>query len=108
MNEQTRQRLFGATHAFDSGVVRAFVLAIVAAFIVAPIVFVALRRRGKIPDKQYDELWKRYKSWLVIVPLMAAPVLLGAFWTIMAVGVLSILCYREYARATGLFRERVI
>jgi phosphatidate cytidylyltransferase len=35
-------------------------------------------------------------------------VLLGAAWMIGAVFVLSILCYREYARATGLFREKVI
>jgi phosphatidate cytidylyltransferase len=35
-------------------------------------------------------------------------VLLGAAYAIVAVGVLSLLCYREYARATGLFRERAI
>ena len=41
-------------------------------------------------------------------PLLLAPILLGAFWTILGVGILSLLCYREYARATGLFREKVI
>jgi phosphatidate cytidylyltransferase len=29
-------------------------------------------------------------------------------WTILGIGLLSLLCYREYARATGLFREKTI
>jgi len=107
MNAQTRQRLFGINHALDSGVVRVFVIAIVGIFILTPSLFILLRRAGKLPDKQYEELWKRYKSWLILGPMMTVPVLLGAFWTILAVGILSILCYREYARATGLFRERI-
>jgi phosphatidate cytidylyltransferase len=51
---------------------------------------------------------KTYKSWLIIIPLMGLPVLAGAAWTILAVLVLSLLCYREFARATGLFREKLI
>jgi phosphatidate cytidylyltransferase len=35
-------------------------------------------------------------------------VLLGAAWTIAGVLILSLLCYREYARATGLFREKLV
>jgi phosphatidate cytidylyltransferase len=106
MTYETRQRLFGVSHAFDSHIVRGFVIAILVLFIAAPPVIFWLRRRGNVPPSQFNELMKRYRSWLVLVPLMMAPVLLGAFWTIMAVGTLSILCYREYARATGFFRER--
>ena len=40
--------------------------------------------------------------------LILIPILAGAFWTILAVATLSFLCYREYARITGLFRERTI
>lgn len=108
MNAATRQRLFGATHAFDSTVVRGIVIALVIVFTVAPLLILFLRRRRKIPQAQYEELMRRYRSWLVLAPMMMVPVLLGAFWTILAVGVLSILCYREYARATGLFRERMM
>jgi phosphatidate cytidylyltransferase len=43
-----------------------------------------------------------------MVPLMLGPVLLGAFWTIAGIGLLSLFCYREYARATGLFREKLL
>jgi phosphatidate cytidylyltransferase len=41
-----------------------------------------------------------------MTPLLLGPVLLGAAWTILAVSILSILCYREFARATGFFRHR--
>jgi phosphatidate cytidylyltransferase len=41
-----------------------------------------------------------------MAPLLLGPVLLGAAWTILGVGVLSVLCYREFARATGFFRQR--
>ena len=43
-----------------------------------------------------------------MAPLVFAPILLGAAWTIVSIGLLSLLCYREYARATGLFREKAI
>ena len=43
-----------------------------------------------------------------MVPLIVLPVLLGAAWAILAVAVLSLLCYREFARATGLFREKIM
>ena len=39
---------------------------------------------------------------------MLGPVLLGRVWLIAAVTLLGILCLREYDRATGLFRERVM
>ena len=41
-----------------------------------------------------------------MTPLLLGPVLLGAAWTILAVAILSVLCYREFARATGFFRYR--
>lgn len=108
MTQETRQRLFGASHALDSGVVRVFILAIVVVYLIAPILILLLRWLGKVSPTHYDELMKRYRSWLVLGPLMMVPVLLGAFWTILAVGALSLLCYREYARATGFFRERLM
>jgi len=60
---------------------------------------------GKIDLERRRELWARYRSWLVFIPLMVGPVLLGAGWTIAAICVMSLVCYREFARATGMFRE---
>ena len=108
MNAQTHERLFGFHSAFQSGMVVALTAIVVAILAITPIVFIALSKPGKINHKLAGELWARYFSWLILAPLIIGPVLLGAAYAMMAVGGLSLLCYREYARATGLFRERVI
>jgi phosphatidate cytidylyltransferase len=54
------------------------------------------------------ELWLRLGSWLVLLPLIFAPVLAGREWTIGAVTLLGLLCFGEFARATGLFREYLV
>jgi phosphatidate cytidylyltransferase len=47
-----------------------------------------------------------YRSWWVILPLAAIPLGLGRAATILAVTLLSLACFHEFARATGLYRER--
>jgi phosphatidate cytidylyltransferase len=108
MDPQSRERLFGLRHAFDHPVTVALVVAIALVLLVTPLVIWGLSRTGRINMPLRVELVKRYKSWLVLIALMLAPILLGAVWTILAVGLMSLLCYREFARATGLFRERLI
>jgi phosphatidate cytidylyltransferase len=105
---ETSERLFGTRSAFDDPMVRNTVLTVAALLVVAPLVIWILGKLGMARDKLLKDLWERWVSWLVLAPLMAVPVLLGAAYTMAAVGLLSLLCYREYARATGLFRERVI
>jgi phosphatidate cytidylyltransferase len=95
-------------HAFDHPVVEYITIALAVVLALVPAVLWVLRKQKHVDDQLSDELRKRYLSWLVLVPLMVGPVLLGAFWTILAVLVLSLLCYREFARATGLFRERLV
>lgn len=63
---------------------------------------------GRVQPALRKELWLRLGSWCVLLPLMIGPVLAGREWTIGAVTLLGLLCYREYARATGLFRERLL
>lgn len=107
MNEETRERLFGWQHAFDHPAVPWLVGGVVAALTIAVVLVEALAVFGRIGAATHQELRKRLCSWWVLAPLMIGPVLLGAAWTIAAVLVLSLLCYREFARATGLFREHL-
>lgn len=102
----THDRLFGYQHAFDHPVTVGVAIGVLALIGVALAVTYLLAKAGKIGDKLRAELVARCLSWLVIAPLILAPVLLGAAWTIAAMCLLSLLCYREFARATGLFRER--
>jgi phosphatidate cytidylyltransferase len=93
---------------FDSPVVATLTVGVAGLLVATPIVIAGLARAGKIDPALRVELQRRYYSWLILAPLMIVPVLLGAFYTIVAVAVLSLLCYRELARATGLFREKLI
>lgn len=75
---------------------------------VTPLIIFILDKAGKLSPNLRTDLWTRYKSWLVLAPLMVAPLLIHRLTAIVGVGALSIFCYREFARATGLFRHRTI
>ena len=108
MNNATWQRLFGFRHAFDDPVTVVLTVAVVALLLLAPLLIFITTRAAKSTADKKKELWDRYRSWIWLVLLILIPILAGAFWTILAVATLSFLCYREYARITGLFRERTI
>jgi phosphatidate cytidylyltransferase len=106
MTPAVRERLFGFQHAFDSPVTLWITVAVAGVLTIATLVVWLLHAMGKTSPTLHDELVKRVASWAVMAPLLLGPVLLGAVWTILAVGILSVLCYREFARATGFFRQR--
>jgi phosphatidate cytidylyltransferase len=108
MNPIARERLFEFRTAFEHPLTLGVAIALMAVLAAAPALIRLLARSGRIGEPLRRELKQRYLSWLVMVPLLAAPILLGAFWVIVAVGLLSLLCYREYARATGLFRDKLL
>jgi phosphatidate cytidylyltransferase len=108
MDAATTQRLFGYQQAFEHPVTVGITIAIVSVLLLAFALIHLLHRMGRTSATLHDELIKRVRSWAVMTPILIVPVLLGAAWTIVGVALLSILCYREYARATGLFRHRAI
>ena len=103
-----RASLLPPPGAFDHPVTVGITIAIAALLVATPLVILALGARGKLDPKLCTELWRRYLSWLVLAPLIVVPVLLGPAFTIGAVTLLALGCYREFSRATGLFRERTI
>jgi phosphatidate cytidylyltransferase len=108
MSQVTRERLFGFRHAFDDRVTVMLTLTVLILLLLAPLlIFVVTRAANSTSDKR-KELWDRYRSWIWLALFILIPILAGAFWTILAVAILSFLCYREFARITGLFRERTI
>ena len=102
----SNDRLFGFQHAFDSPVALWLTVSAVGLLLLAPAVFALLARITN--EEMQRELWRRWKTWMVLAPLMIGPVLLGAAWLMFAVLILGLLCFREFSRATGLFRERGI
>ena len=81
---------------------------IAAVLAITPLLFLLLEKADKLTPALRTDVWMRYKSWLVLAPLMVIPLLAGRLPAILGVGVLAALCYREFARATGLFRERLV
>jgi phosphatidate cytidylyltransferase len=107
IDPQVRARLFDASTAFDNPVVRYFAITLAILLALAPALIWALGK-SKPNSKLQKDLWDRYFSWLIFIPMMLGPVLLGAAWVIIGVGVLGLACYSEFARATGMFRHRLI
>jgi phosphatidate cytidylyltransferase len=99
-------RLFSPSQAFDHPVTTGICALVAAGLAASFLVIRLLRSGGRLNDALYVELTRRWTTWCVLVPVLLMPILLGALPTILAGSVLSVLCYREYARATGLFRYK--
>ena len=107
MSPETLERLFGWRHAFDHPVTVWIVAGVGVILVLSFVVILALRASPRVSPDLKRELLKRYLAWLVIVPAVILPILLGAAWTIAGVALLSLLCFWEFARSTGLFRDRM-
>jgi phosphatidate cytidylyltransferase len=108
LNEQSLARLFGWRQAFDHPVTLYVSIGLAAVLAVVPLLVAALSATGRVDARLRSELFKRYLSWLVLVPLIMVPVLLGAAWTMVAVGLLGLACFGEFARVTALVREKTL
>ncbi|MFP6906451.1 MAG: phosphatidate cytidylyltransferase [Verrucomicrobiota bacterium] len=105
LDPASRQRLFGYEQAFEHPVTCWITIGLAVLLSLSFVICLILGRTGKISPESGRELLARNKTWALLIPLMLLPILAGALWTMLGVLVLSLLCYREYARATGLFRE---
>jgi len=108
MNPIAHERLFGIEHAMDSRATVLVLAIVVGVLVLVPIIFWIFARFIRTDPARLKDWWRRNLARVVIVLLFAAPILAGAFWTIIFVALLSLFCYREYARATGFFREKLM
>lgn len=108
MSEAVVTKIWDPSGAFDHPVTVGVCIAVVIGLIAALAIVDLLDRMGRLKPDTRRELHARIRSWAVIVPLMAVPILISAMAVIFAVGLLAIFCYREFARATGLFRSRSV
>ena len=49
--------------------------------------------------------WRTYRGWLIMIPLLLGALWLGRTATVIGIGLLSIAAFKEFARATGLYRD---
>ncbi|MBZ0171349.1 MAG: phosphatidate cytidylyltransferase [Phycisphaerales bacterium] len=71
-------------------------------------VIIAALPRGRVSPGLLVELRRRWATWIVIAAACFGAVLTGAAATALLVAAISLLGFREFARGTGLFRERMI
>ncbi|HKP93327.1 MAG TPA: phosphatidate cytidylyltransferase [Chthoniobacterales bacterium] len=76
------------------------------------IIFVSLLGGGMVLGllqwgfkKNLGSIWTTYRSWLVIAPIGLAAVFAGRVPTIVGVTLLAIFGFKEFARASGLYRD---
>ncbi|MFO0798799.1 MAG: phosphatidate cytidylyltransferase [Gemmataceae bacterium] len=105
MTDAARDRLINPLTALDHRATLVLLGLAFAPLVIGP-VFLKLARKRITTETRHDAR-RRARGWLWVVPAMAAPVLLGAAWVIAGVAALSALCFRDFARATGLFREKL-
>lgn len=105
MNEVTHTRLFGLRSILDDPVSLWILAALVLILVAASVIIRVLGGAGRFSQATFDELKARVRTWAILLGVLLVPLLLGAFWVILGVGLLSLICYREFSRATGLFRE---
>lgn len=55
--------------------------------------------------KPLSGVWRTYRGWLVMVPIVFAVIVAGRAATIVGVGLLALFGFKEFARATGLYRD---
>ncbi len=58
-----------------------------------------------VAGKNVSSIWQTYRGWLIMAPLFLVTLWLGRVPTIVGLGLLSMLGFREFARATGLHRH---
>jgi phosphatidate cytidylyltransferase len=108
VNQATWNRLFGWREAFEEPFVLWSTVGVVIVLVLSGLIIQVLYRKKAVGQKTYEELFLRWRSWLVLTVFMIVPILLGAAWTILAVMLLSLAVFSEYSRATGLFRDKLV
>src|SRR5690349_15072597 len=83
-------------------VFRAYVFTALGLLTVAAI---AIPLVGRLRNRDVSGVWRTYYGWLLMIPLIALAVFLGRAATVVGVALLGVVAFKEFARATGLYRD---
>jgi phosphatidate cytidylyltransferase len=89
-------------NALASEIFRVYV-GIALAVLVAAGGLLAVLRWGMKRDVEHA--WKAYRGWLAMVPVVVAALFFGRVTTIVFFTAVALFSFKEYARATGLYRD---
>jgi phosphatidate cytidylyltransferase len=69
--------------------------------IVASIIMLLTRKTNDL-----KALWTKYLAWFIIIPVLAIPIFLGRSYFISVVLLLAIVCFWEFVKAVGLWKDK--
>lgn len=76
------------------------------ALILAPLITLIVDKTRGLSARRRASVWSNYRTWWLLAPVMTVALLLCPLSAMLFMLAVSLLCYREYARATGLFRDQ--
>lgn len=91
--------------AFHSPVFRLYLHIVLGVLVVAGVALACLTWGLK---KDVRSVWRTYIAWLIMAPLVLGAVFAGRVATIALFGLLALMGFKEFARATGLYRDWLI
>ena len=91
-----------ATLALHDPVFRLYCIITAGALVVGGVLLVFLTL---VLKKDLQSVWATYRSWLLMAPMVLGCVYVGRVATILLVWLLAMGGFKEYARATGLYRD---
>lgn len=100
--------LFDTSNFLAHPLTKVAVVAIAASLLATPIVAYLLRRARLVNEETGREIRDRHITSLLLAPLLVIPLLLCPGSAIIAITIMSLLCNREFTKATGQFRERIL
>jgi phosphatidate cytidylyltransferase len=90
------------TIALHSRIFLTYLRIAVGVLVLAGVILLILQR---VFRKDVRSIWLTYRGWLIMVPLVALAVFLGRTAVIAGTTLLAIFGFKEFARATGLYRD---
>jgi phosphatidate cytidylyltransferase len=88
--------------AWQNPILRAYLAITVGVLLLAGTVLATMQFAFR---KDVRPIWLIYRGWLVMLPMVLAAIALGRWGVIVGVMLLAIFGFKEYARATGLYRD---
>ena len=88
--------------ALSSDVFRIYAGVVLGALVVGGLLIATLRWGL---HRNVSHAWQSYTSWLVMIPLVLGGIFAGRVPFIVLVTLLAVFAFKEYARATGLYRD---
>lgn len=98
--------LLSISRLWSSSVANTMAIVVVAMLAITPLVVRLLHAGGHLSPAVRTDIMTRWRTWLVLAPAAVISILLCPLSAMLMVAALALLCYREFARATGVFRAR--